>query len=50
MRKYVSDKAVCSLVHAFVTSHLDYCNSLYANFSVSTCHRLQYVQNCAAHL
>jgi len=37
-------------VHAFVTSRLDYCNSLYAYSSVSTCQRLQRVQNCAAHL
>jgi len=30
IRKYVNDEAVRSLVHAFVTSRLDYCNSLYA--------------------
>jgi len=37
-------------VHAFVTSHLDYCNSLYAYSSVSTRQRLQRVQSCAARL
>jgi len=37
-------------VHAFVASCLDYCNSLYANSSVSTHERLQRVQNCAARL
>jgi len=50
IRKYVDDEAVRSLVHAFVTSRLDYCNSLYAYSSVSTCQRLQRVQNCAARL
>jgi len=50
IRKYVDDEAVRSLVHAFATSRLDYCNSLYAYSSVSTCQRLQHVQNCAAHL
>ena len=35
IRKYVDDKAVRSLVHAFVTSRLDYCNSLYANSTLS---------------
>jgi len=38
--KHVDDEAI-SLVHAFVTSRLDYCNSLYANSSVSTRQRLQ---------
>ena len=37
-------------MHAFVTSRLDYCNSLYANSSVSTRQRLHRVQNCAARL
>ena len=50
IRKYIDDEAVRSLVHAFVTSRLDYCNSLCANCSVSTRERLQRVQNCAARL
>ena len=50
IRKYVDDEAVRSIVYAFVTSRLDYCNDLYANSSVSTRQRLQRVQNCAARL
>jgi len=46
--QYGVDEAVRSLVHAFATSRLDYCNSLYAYSSVSTRQRLQHVQNCAA--
>ena len=46
IRKYVDNEVVTSLVHTFVTSCLDYCNSLYANSSVSTRQRLQHVQNC----
>jgi len=37
-------------VHAFVTSRLDYCNSLYAYSSVFARQRLQRVRNCAARL
>jgi len=50
IRKYVDDEAVRSLEHTFVISHLDYCNSLYVNSSLSTRQRLQCVQNCATHL
>ncbi|KAI2668349.1 Unconventional myosin-VIIb [Labeo rohita] len=35
-------------VHAFVTSRLDYCNSLYCGISKSQIARLQLVQNAAA--
>jgi len=37
-------------VHAFITSRLDYCNSLFAQCNVSTCQWLQRVQNRSAHL
>ncbi|XP_054605029.1 uncharacterized protein [Nothobranchius furzeri] len=36
------------VLHAFVISRLDYCNSLYAGLCQSTLHRLQVVQNSAA--
>ena len=39
-----------SLVHAFVTSRIDYCNSLYANIPKSTLKFLESVQNYAARL
>ena len=41
---------LCSVVHAFITSRLDYCNSLFAQCNVSTRQRLQRVQNRADHL
>jgi len=43
-------KNVRSLVHAFITSRLDYCNSMYAHCHISTRQRLQRVQNRAARL
>ena len=41
---------MCSLVHAFITSYLDYCKSLFAQCNISTRQRLQRVQNSAAYL
>ena len=46
VRKYVSDEAVHSLVHVFVTSHLDCCNSLCASSSVSTLQRCTGTKLC----
>ena len=43
IRRYVEPDVIHSLVHAFVTSHLDYCNAY-------TVRRLQWVQNTAARL
>ena len=39
-----------TVIHAFVTSRLDYCNSLYFGVSQSSLARLQLVQNAAARL
>ncbi len=39
-----------TVIHAFVTSRLDYCNALYVGVSGSSVARLQMVQNAAAHL
>ena len=52
IRRYVDQDCLRSLVHAhaFITSRLDYCNSLYAHCNVSTQQRLQRVQNRAARL
>ncbi|CAM4639172.1 unnamed protein product [Leuciscus chuanchicus] len=36
------------LVHAFVSSRLDYCNALLIGIPGSSLQRLQYIQNCAA--
>jgi hypothetical protein len=39
-----------TLVHAFITSRLDYCNSVYAGCSKKLLDKLQVVQNAAARL
>ncbi len=39
-----------TLIHAFVTSKLDYCNSLFSNLPKSNLQRLQSIQNYAARL
>uniref|UniRef100_A0A8C7X0A1 Reverse transcriptase domain-containing protein n=1 Tax=Oryzias sinensis TaxID=183150 RepID=A0A8C7X0A1_9TELE len=39
-----------TVIHAFITPWLDYCNSLYLGLSQSSLLRLQCVQNAAAHL
>ncbi|XP_034562467.1 uncharacterized protein LOC117829052, partial [Notolabrus celidotus] len=39
-----------TVIHAFVTSRLDYCNALYLGISQSSLARLQLVQNAAARL
>lgn len=48
--KYVDKPAVKCLVHAFVTSRLDYCNSLLYGIQQQHLDKLQRVQNMAARL
>ena len=48
IRKFISFKNCETLIHAFVTSKLDYCNSLLSGLSQNQIQRLQYVQNSAA--
>jgi len=43
-------QATKTLVHAFVSSRLDYCNSVLAGVSGQLLHRLQVIQNAAARL
>ncbi len=38
------------MIHAFITSKLDYCNSLYTGISQTALSRLQLVQNAAARI
>ena len=50
IRKYLTQSAIRQLVHAFVTSQLDYGNSLLAGLPAVRLDRLQRVQNAAARL
>ena len=49
-RKFITDDAAKSLVHAFITSRIDYCNSLLFGVPQSSLAKLQHVQNSAARL
>ncbi len=51
IRKFLSQESIKTLVHAFVTSHLDYCNSL-LSVGIPQCQfqRLQRVLNAAARM
>ena len=50
IRKFLSSKSTEILVHAFVSSKLDYCNSLSYNVPKYVLKKLQSVHNAAAHL
>ena len=48
VRKYLTQNAAEKLIHAFITSRLDYCNSLLYGLPSSSLKKLQKVQNMAA--
>ena len=48
IRRFLDDKAAEALVHAFVSSKLDYCNSLLYGLPKKQHEKLQRVLNCAA--
>ena len=48
IRKFLSEKATATLIHTFVTSHLDYCNSLLYGVPKCQIDQLQKVSNAAA--
>ena len=50
IRRYLDQQSTERLVHAYVTSRLDYCNSLLTGMSSSDIARLQRLQNSAARL
>lgn len=50
IRKYLDEKTTERLIHAFIISHLDYCNGLLYGTPSSDLLRLQTVQNTAARL
>ena len=50
IRKYLSRDSLITLVHAFITSHLDYCNGLLFGLPKVKIAKLQHVQNAAQDL
>ena len=50
VRKYLSQSTTERLVHAFITSKLDYCNSLMYGLPSTEIQKLQRIQNSAARL
>ncbi len=50
MRKYLTQQATYKLVHAYISSRLDYCNSLFYGLPKYFIQRLQHVLNTAARI
>jgi len=50
IRKSLDVGSTATLVHAFVTSYVDYCNFVLAESPRSTTDKLQRVMNAAAHV
>ena len=50
IRQFLTQDAAVSVANAFVSSRLDYCNSLLRSLSKASLHRLQSIQNCAARI
>ncbi len=50
VKPFLSRKSFEIIIHAFISSRLDYCNLLYYGLPVSSILRLQLVQNAAARL
>ncbi len=50
IRRYLTEESAKTFIHAYVTSRLDYCNSLLTGLPTTLIHRLQLVQNAAARI
>ena len=50
IRKFLSQEATCTIIHAFITSQIDYCNSWMNGIPDNLIKKLQRVQNTAARL
>jgi len=50
LKAFLTQEALVTVVHAFVTSRIDYCNSVLCGISDYSINRLQRIQNSAAHI
>ena len=50
IRKYLTLESTETLIHAFITSRLDYCNSLLYGIPDTHISQLQHIQNACAQL
>ena len=50
IRKFLSQEATCTIIHAFITSRIDYCDSLMNGLPENLIKKLQRVQKTAARL
>ena len=50
IRKYLTKESIETLIHAFISSRLDYCNSLQYGTPACHLHKLQRVQNAVVWL
>ena len=50
IRPYLDQSSTITLIHAFFSSHLDYCNSLLDGVSNTNLSKLQHLQNSAARI
>jgi len=48
LKAFLTQESLVAVVHAFVTSRIDYCNSLLYRISDYNMNRLQRIQNSAA--
>ena len=48
LKPFLSQEALVTVIHAFITSRVDYCNSLLYGVSKYNLNRLQRIQNSAA--
>ena len=50
IKQFLTQDAAVSVANAFVSSRLDYCNSLFRSLSKVNLHRLQSIQNSAGRI
>ncbi|KAI2646354.1 putative RNA-directed DNA polymerase from transposon BS [Labeo rohita] len=50
LRPFISTKDAETVIHAFVSSRIDFCNALFIGLPASSISRLQYIQNSAARI